>query len=73
MVVFNVKHTDNAVIGKRITEILNEMNEAEKIPCTCDKSALMKGARCICIRAGAIQQAGFVLGQYLAKLRKELK
>ena len=60
-------------IGEQIKELLNTINDAEKIDCTCDKNHIRQGRRCGCARGIAIQQAGTELGTYLRKLRKELK
>ena len=60
-------------IGEKIKELLNTINDAEKIDCTCDKSRIKHRYPCMCVRGGAIKQAGFELGKYLKKLRKEVK
>ena len=56
----------NEVIGKKITELFNAINDAEKIDYDYHKQGISKGAM-------GIMQAEENLVKYLRKLRKELK
>lgn len=60
-------------ITVKIKELLNTINDAEKIDCTCDKLRIKHGYICLCVRGGAVKQAGIELVAYLRKLRKSLK
>jgi len=64
---------ENAAIGELIMELLNGINIAEKIDCTCDKGKLSVRYPCCCQRSRALQSASIELGKYLQELRKELE
>ena len=66
-------YEQNAVIGNKIRELLNTLNDAKKIDCTCDKNPKYDGLTCLCQRGDAIHRAGIELGKYLRKIRKELE
>ncbi|NHZ86125.1 MAG: hypothetical protein GWP19_09615 [Planctomycetia bacterium] len=67
------ENEQNAIVGREIHELLNTINAANKIDCTCDKARIKHSYPCICVRGGAIQQATIELGVYLKKIRQGLK
>ena len=67
------ENEQNAAIGEQLCKLLNTINDAEKIDCTCDKKQLSTGYRYACQKGKALQQATIELGNYLRKIRMELK